>query len=78
MPARRRRHLARLSAPQRVTLELFLIALGRQEMSQNAWADDNGVSRGHLSLVLSGHRASESLWTRVREWADDVITVPQR
>lgn len=43
----------------------FLKALASAGQSQNAWAKKNGVSKGHLSLVLSGDRESAALWEKI-------------
>ena len=43
----------------------FLKALAHAQLSQNAWAKDNGVSKAHLSLVLAGKRDSASLAERI-------------
>lgn len=43
----------------------FLKALATAQLSQNAWAKDAGVSKGHLSLVLSGRRESDALLARI-------------
>lgn len=43
----------------------FLRALEAAGQSQNAWAKERGVSKGHLSLVLSGDRPSASLTDKI-------------
>lgn len=43
----------------------FLKALATAQLSQSAWARENGVSKGHLSLVLSGQRDSDALTAKI-------------
>jgi hypothetical protein len=39
----------------------FLRALAATGQSQSAWARANGLTKGHLSLVLNGKRDSDTL-----------------
>lgn len=43
----------------------FLRALAAAGLSQSGWARANGLTKGHLSLVLNGKRDSEALTAKI-------------
>jgi transcriptional regulator with XRE-family HTH domain len=47
----------------------FMAALRIAGMTQTEWAEENGVTQGHLSQVLSGIRESQSLSEKIDAFA---------
>ena len=47
----------------------FLKALAAAKKSQNEWAREQGITKGHLSLVLNGHRFSKKLIGKIEQFA---------
>jgi hypothetical protein len=48
----------------------FLAALALAEMTMTQWADQEGVTAGHLSQVLDGKRDSMTLVEKVDRFTD--------
>lgn len=51
----------------------FLAALTLAGLTIAQWAEREGLSYGHVSMVLNGHRESVSLCSRMREFAQETL-----
>jgi hypothetical protein len=54
----------------------FLKALAATQQTQMGWADANGISKGHLSLVLAGKRESVTLTEKIDAFIADTTGRP--
>lgn len=66
--------------PHDVMVKTFKAALCLKGMSQYHWADEMGITEGHLTHVLSGRRDSKKLKKAihifVRDTFNEVIRTP--
>lgn len=53
----------------------FRAALALEGLTMEQWAENNGVTAGHLSQVLAGKRLSDSLIEKVEAFTAKHLTV---